>query len=202
MSLLAIRVARPTLELDRIRSFYEHLVRLPVLWSFTDHEGFDGVILGVPEPQAQLELVRSPHGDVPTPSAEDALVLYESTTAFDGLVSRLRRAGTVEVTGGPTVNPYWPRNGASVFVDPDGYRLVVAPASELGRALPPTAASFRVVPPGAEWCGTCPCSTWPTIRSRRCSAPTRPGRCSPSTGPTANPSGSSWQLTSSAVMWS
>jgi catechol 2,3-dioxygenase-like lactoylglutathione lyase family enzyme len=128
-SLVAMRVARPTADLDRIRSFYEHVVGLPLLWSFVDHDGFDGAIFGLPDARAQLEIVRSPHGDVPAPTNEDALVLYQSdTSAADALVARLRRAGAVEVSDDPTLNPYWPRHGACTFSDPDGYRLIVAPS--------------------------------------------------------------------------
>jgi catechol 2,3-dioxygenase-like lactoylglutathione lyase family enzyme len=128
-SLVAMRVARPTADLDRIRSFYEHVVGLPLLWSFVDHDGFDGAIFGLPDERAQLEIVRSPHGDVPAPTNEDVLVLYQSdTSAADDLVARLRRAGAVEVSNDPTLNPYWPRHGARTFSDPDGYRLIVAPA--------------------------------------------------------------------------
>ena len=129
MSLVAVRVARPTVDLDRIRSFYQHVVGLPLLWSFADHDGFDGAIFGLPDESAQLELVRSPHGDVPAPTNEDALVLYHGAEG-DGarLVDRLRRAGTVEITADdPTLNPYWPRRGARAFVDPDGYHLIIAP---------------------------------------------------------------------------
>jgi hypothetical protein len=125
-----MRVARPTRDLDRIRSFYEHVVELPVLWSFVDHDGFDGVIFGVPDERAQLELVRSPHGDTPSPSGEDALVLYGDGAAAGDIVARLERAATPEITPeDPTLNPYWPREGARCFVDPDGYRLIVVPGS-------------------------------------------------------------------------
>ncbi len=125
--LVAVRTARPTLDLDRIRTFYEHVVGLRLLWSFADHDGFDGAIFGLPDERAQLEIVRSPHGDVPTPTSEDVLVLYHaSTSAADDLVARLRRVGTAEVTDDPTLNPYWPRHGARTFSDPDGYRLIVA----------------------------------------------------------------------------
>jgi len=112
-SLVAMRVARPTADLDRIRSFYEHVVGLPVLWSFVDHDGFDGAIFGLPDERAQLEIVRSPHGDVPAPTNEDVLVLYQSDTS---------------AADDPTLNPYWPRHGARTFSDPDGYRLIVSPA--------------------------------------------------------------------------
>ena len=127
MSFVAIRVARPTIDLDRIRSFYEHVVGLPLLWSFVDHDGFDGAIFGLPDETSQLELVRSPHGDVPAATNEDALVLYHGARGASDLIDRLRRGGTVELTADdPTLNPYWPRHGACAFVDPDGYRLIVA----------------------------------------------------------------------------
>lgn len=141
MSLKAMRVARPTLDLDRIRWFYADVVGLPLLWSFADHDGFDGAIFGLPGEAAQLELVCSPHGDVPAPSNEDALVLYHGAGAAGAeLVDRLRRAGIVEVAADdPTLNPYWPRRRAVCFVDPDGYRLIVVAES-----------TMRVVPPGPE----------------------------------------------------
>jgi hypothetical protein len=130
--LVAMRIARPTLDLEGIRAFYEDVVGLAVLWSFTNHDGFDGAIFGLPDHRAQLEIVRSPHGDVPAPSREDVLVLYhrDPSVAAD-LVDRLRRARAVEVTDDPTLNPYWPRNGARAFRDPDGYGLIVVPAVDL-----------------------------------------------------------------------
>lgn len=130
LGLSAVRVARPTTDLPRIRAFYELVVGLSVLWSFTDHDGFDGVIFGLPDEGIQLELVRSPHGDVPAPSNEDVLVLYVAAGRWSAeLVDRLREAGTIEIQAGDrSLNPYWPANGAVCFADPDGYRLIVVPA--------------------------------------------------------------------------
>jgi hypothetical protein len=92
VSLTAMRVARPTAGLDRIRSFYAEVVGLPLLWSFADHDGFGGAIFGLPDERAQLELVRSPHGDIPAPTHEDALVLYQGRgTSTTELIDRLRR---------------------------------------------------------------------------------------------------------------
>jgi len=127
MTVSAIRVARPTVDLERVSAFYEHAVGWPVLWTFTDHDGFDGVIFGVSGEAVQLELVRSPHGDVPAPTNEDALVLYCASEADrSALLTRLRGAAAAELDAhDPTLNPYWPRVGASTFVDPDGYRLIV-----------------------------------------------------------------------------
>jgi catechol 2,3-dioxygenase-like lactoylglutathione lyase family enzyme len=129
MVIAAMRVARPTAQLDRVREFYETVVGLPVLWAFEDHDGFDGVIFGVPDERAQLELVTTPHATRPEPTAEDALVLYLAADELDALVERLRTHATAEVAADDAeLNPYWPNNGAVTFVDPDGYRLIISPA--------------------------------------------------------------------------
>jgi catechol 2,3-dioxygenase-like lactoylglutathione lyase family enzyme len=131
IQLVAMRVARPTLDLDRIREFYEDVVGLALLWSFADHDGFDGAIFGLPDERAQLEIVRSPYGEVPAPTNEDVLVLYHrNPSAAEVLVARLRSAEATEITDDPTLNPYWPRNGARAFRDPDGYGLIVVPAAD------------------------------------------------------------------------
>jgi hypothetical protein len=48
----AMRTARPTTDLPRIRQFYEQVVGLPLLCEFADHYGFDGAIFGVPDDRA------------------------------------------------------------------------------------------------------------------------------------------------------
>jgi catechol 2,3-dioxygenase-like lactoylglutathione lyase family enzyme len=126
----ASRVARPTADLAATRPFYEELVGLRVLAEFADHDGFDGVIFGLPDERSQLELVHAPGDDVvPNPSVEDQLVLYFDAEPARQLVrERLVAAGFPPLAGDdPSLNPYWTRVGAAVFVDPDGYRLVLAP---------------------------------------------------------------------------
>ena len=103
------------------------MIGLSVLSSFEDHDGFDGVILGVPDEHAQLELISPPASLAPTPTVEDLLVLYLADVHdVVELADRLVAGGHQEVpSDDPTVNPYWARIGARVFVDPDGYRLVL-----------------------------------------------------------------------------
>ncbi len=127
MPIAMMRVARPTASLARSREFYEGVIGLRVLWSFEDHDGFDGIILGLPDERAQLELVSPREPVAPTPTVEDVLVLYlaDDHDVVD-LAGRLLAAGHDEVpSDDPTLNPYWPRNGGRVFADPDGYRLVL-----------------------------------------------------------------------------
>jgi catechol 2,3-dioxygenase-like lactoylglutathione lyase family enzyme len=126
-----VRIARPTVDLVASRHFYEHLIGLPVLAEFADHEGFDGVVFAL-SGRVQFELVTDPHDHAPAPTVEDLLVLSldEATTA--DVTNRLTEYGVIEVMNGTaTVNPYWWRAGARVFVDPDGYRVLIVPQGAL-----------------------------------------------------------------------
>lgn len=122
---MQVRVARPTRELERTAAFYR-LLELPVIASFEDHDGYSGVVFGLPDASRQLELVAHA-GDQPAPTAEDQLVLYLGSAERVAAAADRLRAAAFE----PSVaaNPYWERNGAISFVDPDGYRLILSPAA-------------------------------------------------------------------------
>ena len=124
---MQIRVARPTRDLDRARAFYHGAVGLSILSSFDEHDGYSGVIFGVSDGATmQLELVV--HAEVePSPTDEDQLVLYlGSADAVAELAASIGSAGYEVKTAS---NPYWAREGAIAFVDPDGYRLILSPGS-------------------------------------------------------------------------
>ena len=53
-----LRVARPTDHFDEAVRFYTEGVGLTVLGSFEDHEGFDGVMLGLAGAPYHLEFTR------------------------------------------------------------------------------------------------------------------------------------------------
>jgi catechol 2,3-dioxygenase-like lactoylglutathione lyase family enzyme len=121
---MQIRVARPTRDLAAARRFYGEALGLPVVASFENHDGYSGVVFGLPDVSRQLELVAH-EGEQPAPAEEDQLVLYLGSVAeLEATASRLRAAGFE-----PRVpaNPYWERNGAVGFVDPDGYWLILSP---------------------------------------------------------------------------
>lgn len=54
MSFCHMRIARPVSELDTTASMYCAGLGLELLGSFTDHEGFSGIMLGAPR--------QRPHG--------------------------------------------------------------------------------------------------------------------------------------------
>jgi catechol 2,3-dioxygenase-like lactoylglutathione lyase family enzyme len=118
-----LRVARPTGDLEATTAFYE-LLGMPVLASFEDHDGYSGVVFGLPGSSRQLELVFR-EGEIPSPTPEDQLVFYLGSAERVGeKAARLRGAG-FEPNVAP--NPYWARNRAVCFVDPDGYWVVLSP---------------------------------------------------------------------------
>jgi mannose-6-phosphate isomerase-like protein (cupin superfamily) len=121
--MMQIRIARPTADLQRAVAFYR-LLELPAVASFEDHDGYTGVVLGLPDASRQLELVHR-EGERPTPTEEDQLVLYLGSAECVSQAAERIRSGGFEPRS--AANPYWERTGACCFVDPDGYWLILSP---------------------------------------------------------------------------
>ncbi|MCZ7414125.1 MULTISPECIES: VOC family protein [unclassified Streptomyces] len=125
----AVRFARPTAAYEAVVAFYRDDLGLPVLAAWrgdAGHAGYDGAVFGLPGTPVHMEITQ--HGDpprVPEPHPENQLVLYlrgpEAVAAASG---RLEARGHRPVAA---ANPYWPRRGAVLFTDPDGWRVVLAP---------------------------------------------------------------------------
>ncbi len=113
----------PVSELDTTASMYCAGLGLELLGSFTDHEGFSGIMLGAPEAGWHLEFTHCRHHPVtPRPGDEDLLVLYyPQQAAWEAQCAAMDAAGFLRVTA---FNPYWEVNGVT-FVDRDGYRTVL-----------------------------------------------------------------------------
>jgi catechol 2,3-dioxygenase-like lactoylglutathione lyase family enzyme len=123
MTAPVLRVARPTDDLEPLIRFYRDGLGLAVLFSFQDHDGFDGVMLGHPGAPWHLEFTRRaghPAGRAPT--QDNLLVLYlPDRREWDRVIRRMDDSGYVAV---PSFNPYWDERGVT-FEDPDGYRVVL-----------------------------------------------------------------------------
>lgn len=122
----AVRFARPTAHYDDVVSFYRDALGLRVLAQWRDHDGYDGVVFGLPEAPVQLEVTQ--HGTPPTvppPDPENQLVLYlRGQAAVEAVVARMATYGHRPTS---STNPYWTERGAVLFADPDGWRVVLAP---------------------------------------------------------------------------
>lgn len=118
-----IRFARPTDKLEEVVRFYHEGLGMPVLGSFTGHDGYDGVMLGMPDASVHLEFTRHEKGSPgAAPSLDNLLVLYiADKQEIERLAARLASLGYPEVE---PENPYW--KGKSVTIaDPDGWRVVL-----------------------------------------------------------------------------
>jgi hypothetical protein len=117
-----IRIARPVSNLVRTERMYCTALNLTVLAKFQDHQGFDGVMLGIPGMDYHFEFThRAEHPVVPSPTSEDLLVFYiVDRQEWQSTCDRVVENGFVHVT---SLNPYWDVSGRT-FVDLDGYRVV------------------------------------------------------------------------------
>lgn len=118
-----LRIARPTDNLEHVIRFYTEGVGLMVVGSFEDHEGFDGVILGIPGANYHLEFTRKRgHAAGRAPTQDNLLVFYiNDRREWVQATERMSAAGYQPVT---SFNPYWDRLGRT-YEDPDGYRVVI-----------------------------------------------------------------------------
>jgi catechol 2,3-dioxygenase-like lactoylglutathione lyase family enzyme len=118
-----VRVARPTDRLDEVIKFYTEGLGLQVLDRFEDHQGFDGVMIGIPGEHYHLEFTQQRgHLVSSAPTQEHLTVFYlPNQQEWQGVVDRMRAIGYETVK---SYNPYWDISGVT-FEDPDGYRIVL-----------------------------------------------------------------------------
>jgi len=122
-----LRVARPTDHFDEVVRFYTEGVGLTVLGSFEDHEGFDGVMLGLAGAPYHLEFTRK-RGQMAcrAPTEDNLLVFYlPEKQVWQAAVDQMAAAGYQAVS---PYNPYWESDGRT-YEDPDGYRVVLQNAT-------------------------------------------------------------------------
>jgi hypothetical protein len=96
---------------------------LNVLGRFVDHEGFDGVMLGVAGADYHFEFTYCrKHPIHPAPTVEDLAIFFlPSRGEWQMECDRMLSAGFNRVA---SFNPYWNLRGQT-FEDPDGYRIVM-----------------------------------------------------------------------------
>lgn len=118
-----VRIARPTDHFKHVIEFYEHGIGLKRLTEFTGHEGYTGVILGLPGAAYHLEFTTHNSGSpCPAPTKDNLLVFYiPEKTEINRITKRLKDMGYSEVA---PENGYWKEKGVTIE-DPDGWRVVL-----------------------------------------------------------------------------
>lgn len=122
-----LRIARATDHLEEIITFYRDGLGFELIGSFSEHDGFDGVMLGHPGAAYHLEFTRE-HGHTAgrAPTEENLLIFYiPEGDAWKTAVRRMQEQGHQPV---PARNPYWDVRGVT-FEDADGYRVVLQNAA-------------------------------------------------------------------------
>ena len=117
----ALRVARHTERLAEVVAFYRDGLGLEEIGGFRDHDGYDGVFLGLPGTAAHLEFTAGGGAGAPAPHPESLLVLYMGDD--EAVAQAVARLGARPVAA---ANPYWTAHGVTLE-DPDGFRVVLVP---------------------------------------------------------------------------
>lgn len=118
---MTFRYARHTTDLKRIEAFYTTIVGLQKLGAFKDHDGYDGIFLGLPGLDWHLEFTVSGNKPARVFDEEDILVFYlHSKIEINATRETLKNSGIeTEIPK----NPYWQKNGMMIS-DPDGYKII------------------------------------------------------------------------------
>jgi len=118
-----LRIARPVTDITKSAKMYCQGLGLEQIASFTDHDGFSGVMLGITGLTCHIEFTQChTHPVLPSPSAEDLLVFYlPDQEQWTWSCHKMVEAGFIEVEA---FNKYWDVKGIT-YADNDGYRIVL-----------------------------------------------------------------------------
>src|SRR4051794_40023173 len=105
-----LRIARPVRDLEKTASMYCRGLGLRVIGRFEDHDGFNGVMLGLEGSGYHFEFTHNRiHSVVPSPTPEDLLVFYLPAAAeWQAACASMSAAGFKQVS---SFNPYWKAHG-------------------------------------------------------------------------------------------
>ncbi|MBJ8102996.1 MULTISPECIES: VOC family protein [Bacillus cereus group] len=128
MKWVKFRIARPTDKFEEVIAFYEEGLGLKRIGEFYDHDGYDGVMFGLPDEEYHLEFTRHIDGSpCPAPTKDNLLVFYiREYKEIEKVSKRLHAMGYDEVE---PENPYWKEKGITIE-DPDGWRIVLMQIEE------------------------------------------------------------------------
>lgn len=127
---MTFRFARHTNKLKEIIKFYKELLKFEILGQFEDHEGYNGVFIGLKNADWHLEFTETKEPVNHTFDEDDILVFYpQNEIEYNTILSQINKSNIKRIT---SKNPYWRSNGI-MFLDPDGYRIVISPLKFLKR---------------------------------------------------------------------
>ena len=118
-----VRIARPTDRIEEVERFYCEGIGLQKIDSFEGHQGYTGIMIGLPDAGYHLEFTQHIDGSpCPAPTKDNLLVLYiPDRQTIQRIAKNLHAMGYPEVE---PENPYWKEKGVTIE-DPDGWRVVL-----------------------------------------------------------------------------
>ncbi len=123
---MTFRFARHTNDLEKIKAFYVNILGLEIIGGFENHDGYDGVFLGKANENWHLEFTQSAETATHIFDDDDLLVFYPNTKLeFELIMENVKKYAVPFIEA---KNPYWKNlaiNEGKIFLDPDGYRIVV-----------------------------------------------------------------------------
>ena len=120
---MELRCARHTNDLKSITDFYTEILGLELLFSFENHNGYNGIFLGKSGQSWHLEFTSSATQAVHTFDEEDLLVFYPTDQEeYNQIINRIDLNG---IKKEKPVNPFWIENGVMIK-DPDGFGVIVS----------------------------------------------------------------------------
>jgi hypothetical protein len=120
-----LRIARPTSSISSLIPFYKDGLGFHITSSFSQHNGFNGVILGHLSLPYHLEFTEEiGHDPGRAPTKDNLLVFYlPNEEDWKQAVKKLQSTGIESVQ---SYNPWWDADGnGKTFEDADGYRVVL-----------------------------------------------------------------------------
>ena len=121
---MILRVARHTVNLEKVINFYVDILGLEVLGEFKNHNGYDGVFIGKLDLEWHLEFTISKENPQQIFDKDDILVFYPKTKEELDCVLNKIRENNFEIR--ESKNPYWNKNG-TLIKDFDNHSVIISP---------------------------------------------------------------------------
>lgn len=120
---MEFRLARHTNQLEANIDFYTNVLGFHILGDFQEHDGYDGVFLGLPGQNWHIEFTSTREPLKHFYDEDDLLIFYPATNAeYREILTSLQIMEAVEEI---PKNPYWRENG-KLFKDPDGMGIIIS----------------------------------------------------------------------------
>ena len=120
---MEFRCAGHTQKIESLIYFYTSVLNFEILGKFINHNGYDGVFLGIKGENWHLEFTQSDETPNSKFDEDDALVFYPKTQkSYDEILGNLKK---FEVPVLEAKNPYW-RDKGICFEDCDLYKIIVS----------------------------------------------------------------------------